>query len=49
MKKFITILLVTILSLGVLVGCSSSDKVETPEGAVLYSNGGPVEFFEHRG
>lgn len=47
MKKFITILLVTILSLGVLVGCSSSDKVETPEGAVLYSNGGPVEFFEH--
>ena len=53
MKKIISILLITMMALGVLVGCSSTDKPndaggdKTPEAAVLYSNGGPIEFFEH--
>ncbi len=64
MKKVVSILLATMMTVGVLVGCSNKETppvtpqtpggVETPapggtvnEGGVVYSNGGPVEFFEH--
>lgn len=53
MKKLISVLLITMMALGVLVGCSSNDEPKegggekTPEAAVLYSNGGVVEFFDH--
>ena len=65
MKKVLSILLATMMSLGVLAGCSNNaepEKAETPgtetqapsedkdqvaDGEVIYSNGGPIEFFEH--
>ncbi|NLB19773.1 MAG: ABC transporter substrate-binding protein [Clostridium sp.] len=62
MKKVVSILLATMMTLGVVAGCSNNDTPETPEtpgtqtpaeggeatdGGVVYSNGGPVEFFEH--
>lgn len=49
MKKVLSILLVSIMTLGVLAGCSGGKAGESggTDGAVMYSNGGPVEFFEH--
>ncbi|MBO1265145.1 ABC transporter substrate-binding protein [Proteiniclasticum sp. SCR006] len=64
MKKVVSLLLASMMMLGVLAGCSSNeDPAETPEtpgaetpgetpeepaeGGVIYSNGGPIEFFEH--
>lgn len=63
MKKVLSLVLASLLTLGVLAGCSGKEETpetpgtetpgtetpgETPaEGGVMYSNGGPVEFFEH--
>lgn len=66
MKKVLSIILATMMTLGVFTGCSgntsstsspggndkpekveTSSKEEAPAGEVLYSNGGPIEFFEH--
>lgn len=66
MKKALSILLASMMTLGALAGCSGGKKEDQPtnpgtetskpegeketagsDGEVLYSNGGPVEFFEH--
>lgn len=60
MKKIVSVVLASVMSLAVLAGCSGGTKTPTqtpaetgtetpaePTGGVLYSNGGPIEFFEH--
>lgn len=63
MKKVVSLLLASMMMLGVLAGCSNNEEPAAPEtpgtetpgetpdetadGGVMYTNGGPIEFFEH--